>query len=180
MLEYAISLMEAMRVTKKEHRERDEKFKEFTRDDLDFIFNPMSRPVMYCMIPFLVLRWTICGIAWVYMAIVIAVVGLFYKKGQPYDPVSYFIVKWSFKIVCRINLLMLGCWYLDYRKHFVDYSKYLGPDWKKEKATYGKSGIVCSNHFNWIDPIIHTWRQMPSAVVKADIENIPLIGPMGR
>lgn len=180
MLEYAIHMMKPMRVTTEEHRERDKKYKEFTRDDLDFVFNPWSRPIMYIMAPILVPRWIIGLSSWVVHAIVIWFAGLFYKKDKPYDPLSFFIVKQSFAIVCRINLLMLGCWYLDYRKHYVDYSKYLGPDWTKEKATFGKSGIVCSNHFNWIDPLIHGWRQMPSAVVKADIENIPIIGPMGK
>lgn len=132
MLEYAISLMSAMRVTTKEHRERDEKYKEFTRDDLDFIFSPISRPIMYCMIPFIAIKWVIGCAAWVYMGIVIYLAGFVHKKDKPYDPVTYFIVRWSFVIVCRINLLMMGCWYLDYRKHYVDYSKYLGPDWKKE------------------------------------------------
>lgn len=179
-LEYGIHMMKPMRVTTKEHRERDLKYKEFTRDDLDFIFNPWSRPIMYCMIPFLVPRWIVGLLAWLYLGGVIAVVGLFYKKGKPYDPISYFVVRYSFMMVCRINLLVLGCWYLDYKKRYVDYSKYLGPEWKKEKATYGKAGITCSNHFNWIDPLILGWRNMPSAICKADIEKIPFIGPMGN
>lgn len=73
----------------------------------------------------------------------------------------------------------MGCYWLTIKPHYVDYSKYLGPEFTKEKATYGKAGIVCSNHINWIDPFIHTIRQMPAAVVKADIVNIPLVGPLG-
>jgi 1-acyl-sn-glycerol-3-phosphate acyltransferase len=75
---------------------------------------------------------------------------------------------------------MLGCWWFDIRTQYVDYSKYLGPEWKKENATYGNSGIRISNHFNWIDPLLLGIRDMPSAICKADIEKIPLIGPMGH
>lgn len=70
---------------------------------------------------------------------------------------------------------------LDIKEHYVDYSPYLGPEWKKKKVTYAKkSGIVCSNHCNWVDPIVHCYRQMPSAVVKADIKNVPFVGPLGE
>lgn len=163
--------MRDMRVTTKEQKERDEKYKEFTRDDLDFIFSWKSRPIMYIMIPFLFPRWITCWIGWVIMGIVIKIAGLFYKgEGKPYDPISFFFVRWSFVIICRINLLMFGCFWMDYRKVYVDYSKYLGPDWKNKEVTYGKAGIVCSNHYNYLDAIVHSWRQMPSAVVKADIE----------
>ena len=75
---------------------------------------------------------------------------------------------------------MLGCFWIDYRTHYVDYSKYLGPDWKKEKVTYGKAGIICSNHFNWIDTVFLAWHSMPAAIAKASIEKIPIIGKMGR
>ena len=33
---------------------------------------------------------------------------------------------------------------------------------------------------NWIDAVLLSWNSMPSAVCKADIENVPIIGPMGR
>ena len=49
----------------------DEKYKEFTRDDLDFIFSLKSRPIMYIMVPFLIPRWVVCWIGWVIMGIVI-------------------------------------------------------------------------------------------------------------
>ena len=136
-LEYAIHKMKPMKVTSQAHKDRDETYKEFTRDDLDFVFNPMSRPLMYLLIPFGLPRGIICVLGWVYMGIVVWFVGLFIKKGKPYGPIPFFIVRWTIAFVCRLNLLMFGCWYLDYRKVYFDYSKYLGPDWKKEKATFG-------------------------------------------
>ena len=86
-------------------------------------------------------------------------------------------MKWSFKVVCRITLWSFGCWWIDYQERDLDYSKYLCPNWKKK---YGKAGIICSNHLNWLDIIIFGWHSIPCGVAKADIEKIPVVGPMGR
>jgi 1-acyl-sn-glycerol-3-phosphate acyltransferase len=143
--------------------------------------DPKFRIVVYLMAPTLLPKWLLCWCGWIIMAVVCWVFGKFNTPGQPYDKVSYQIIKFGFKWVCRLNLLCMGVFNLKMKEHFVDYSPYLGPEWKKKQTTYGKkSGIVCSNHLNWIDPIVHTYRQMPSAVTKADIKKIPFVGPLGE
>ena len=66
MVEYGIYQCRPLRVTTKAHKERDEKYKEFVRNDIEFLFNPLSRPIMYAMMPFMVPRWIIALLAWGY------------------------------------------------------------------------------------------------------------------
>ena len=114
MVEYGIYQCRPLRVTTKAHKERDEKYKEFVRNDLDYLFNPLSRIPMYAMVPFLVPKWIIAWSAWLYMGFVINFVRLYHTTGNPYDRFTYVWVRYSFMLVCRINLWTFGCWWLDY------------------------------------------------------------------
>ena len=59
----------------------------------------------------------------------------------------------------------------------VDYSKYLGPDWK---PTYGKSGIQVSNHTSWMDIVACMWTNTPSFLSKSEISKIPVIAQVAN
>lgn len=78
MLEYAIMGMKPLQQTKPEHVERDKKFSCFVRYDLDAIFDPKNRIIVYLMAPLLLPRWVICWGAWMVMAVICWVVGLFH------------------------------------------------------------------------------------------------------
>lgn len=59
----------------------------------------------------------------------------------------------------------------------VDYSKYLGPDWK---PTYGKSGIHVSNHTSWMDIQSCMWTCTPSFLSKDEISRTPVIAQVAN
>lgn len=57
----------------------------------------------------------------------------------------------------------------------VDYSKWLGPDWK---PTYEGATIYISNHQSWYDIFMAFlfMRPMPGFIAKSSMKNIPSIG----
>lgn len=57
----------------------------------------------------------------------------------------------------------------------VDYSKWLGPDWK---PTYEGASMIIGNHSSWYD-VFHTWlfvRPLPGFIAKNSIKEVPAIG----
>jgi hypothetical protein len=71
---------------------------------------------------------------------------------------------------------MVGCLYLDLKNQYIDYSEYLGPDWKKNGVDYDKCGSTVVNHQSWVDILVNMYRQVPSHVAKAATTKIPLVG----
>ena len=69
-------------------------------------------------------------------------------------------------------------WWKKERPH-VDYSKWLGPDWK---ATYEGAGINISNHSGFVEILANFWliEPFPSYVGKAATRKIPGIGYVMR
>lgn len=57
----------------------------------------------------------------------------------------------------------------------VDYSKWLGPDWK---PSYEGATILVSNHQSWYDIFLTFFftRPMPGFIAKKSIKNIPSVG----
>jgi hypothetical protein len=70
MVEYAIIGMKPLKQTTKEHKERDKKYSAFVRDDLDYIFNPINRPIMYLMAPTIFPKYLICWGSFAVLAII--------------------------------------------------------------------------------------------------------------
>lgn len=115
-VEWALFRLKPLKATTKEQRERDEKYKEFVRDDLEKLFNPLIRVRLYLMVPFMIPKWILCIMGWAYMFIVITLVGLYHTPGNPYGPVTYHIVKNSFRFSCRLTCWLIGgCWWIDYQ-----------------------------------------------------------------
>ena len=106
---------------------------------------------------------------------------LFYKKGQPVNPNS-----WSYKslqlgthFVGRVGMAMFGCPWgsINEKKIKVDYSEYLGPDWK---PSFKNAGTIISNHTVFIDILVMSHRGTNSMVSKAGVERMPLMGVIGN
>lgn len=55
----------------------------------------------------------------------------------------------------------------------VNYSEYLGPDWK---PSFENPSTVISNHQCFMDIICHMYRQPPSHVSKAGVFKLPFVG----
>lgn len=69
----------------------------------------------------------------------------------------------------------LGCPSWRFKRVPVDYSKWLGPDWK---PTYDGATMVISNHQGWFE-IFATFifvRPMPGFIAKGGVKTVPSIG----
>ena len=56
----------------------------------------------------------------------------------------------------------------------VDYSYYLGPDYKK-KMNNKTTSTVIANHVGWLDIFVIGRRFLPSMAPKASLKNIPIV-----
>ena len=74
-------------------------------------------------------------------------------------------------------MLMMSGLQLSESRPDVDYSIYLGQEWK---ASYDKPGTLISNHQCWLDIFMHMYRSPPSHVSKASVRKIPFIGYMAE
>lgn len=57
----------------------------------------------------------------------------------------------------------------------VDYSPWLGPDWKPTWEKKKASMLIC-NHTSWIDIFFAMHEQRPSFVARAGVRDIPWVG----
>ena len=58
-----------------------------------------------------------------------------HKKGDRLGPIRYALIFGSLKPLCRLFMLLLGCYWMDSRQvDDIDYKKWLGPDWTLAKA----------------------------------------------
>jgi len=61
----------------------------------------------------------------------------------------------------------------------IDYSKYLGPDWKKNKFKGKKISTMCGNHHSYLDHIVpvinpHLEAIAPIFTPAAFVKNLPI------
>ena len=88
--------------------------------------------------------------------------------------------KWMFRKWTILSMRCVGFgfgapwWKRSYMK--VDYSKWLGPDWK---PTYDGATMVVSNHTSYCDvfTIFLFLNPMPGFIAKTSIKGIPAVGP---
>lgn len=71
-------------------------------------------------------------------------------------------------------MISCGIWHWGIEEIDVDYSKYLGPDWKPDKNK--KATAIVSNHQSWLDIMINMFYQSPSHVAKEGTKKIPFVG----
>jgi 1-acyl-sn-glycerol-3-phosphate acyltransferase len=59
----------------------------------------------------------------------------------------------------------------------IDYSEYLGPDWKKE---YEGASTLVSNHVSWFDTCFAIVYYFPTIVARESLQKTPFIGSVLR
>ena len=87
---------------------------------------------------------------------------------------KWIIIEWT--VLCmRVFGYVWGVPTWKYSKPTVDYSKWLGPDWK---PTYDGHTMVVSNHISYIDVFIIFMyiRPMPGFIAKSSIRSVPSVG----
>ena len=50
------------------------------------------------------------------------------------------------KCTAKINMMCIGCFFIDIKNVTVDYGEYLGPEWNKNGIDFDKCGSIVVNH----------------------------------
>ena len=95
-------------------------------------------------------------------------------KNAPMHPVRYYLMTSLTAVVLRIFLYSQGVIFLKKERPVVDYSKWLGPDWK---PTYEGAGVYVANHTCYAEILMNFFmlNPAPAYVSKAKNENIPAV-----
>ena len=148
------------------------KYPEFARIDADKLRNPLRIAYFYTVAPFILLKFII---GWGSFVLVSLYSKFLFALNLKADMGSFMknTVELGCRIVGKIGLVLWGCPFVSEKRVKVDYSKYLGPDWK---LTYERPSTIISNHTNLLDIAIHMYRGTPSHVTKEAVLTFPIIG----
>jgi hypothetical protein len=142
MLEKGLSGMHLLNKRKATVTDGDEKYHSFRRNDLHRI----HRPILYLFAPFLLLRFAIGLSSWIILALITRIVMIGHKQGTPVDGFRGWFLHFCIKYAAKIQMICLGCFFIDVKNVTVDYEEYLGPDWKKNGIDFDKCGSIVANH----------------------------------
>lgn len=73
-------------------------------------------------------------------------------------------------------MLTTGHYKVVNRKINVDYSEYLGPDWKNDPNE--KAPIVIANHASFVDNMVMIMKYCPRFISRISFKKMPFIGLM--
>ena len=72
----------------------------------------------------------------------------------------------------------MGYWFLDYKEdHSIDYSEYLGPDWK---AQWEGAPTLIANHTSWLDIMYTIGIFFPGFVARSTVQKMIGVGPLSE
>ena len=79
------------------------------------------------------------------------------------------------KICMRVFGYCFGVPYFTFKRPKVDYSEWLGPDWK---PSYEGATMIISNHQSWYEVFMTFFfvRPMPGFIAKSSVKNVPSVG----
>lgn len=60
----------------------------------------------------------------------------------------------------------------------VDYSYYLGPEYKRRMKKIKRTSTIVSNHVSWLDPVVLLYNIRPAFAPSEEFRNVPLIGTL--
>ena len=80
-----------------------------------------------------------------------------------------------FHVCCTFYLLIIGMSSTS-RKIDVDYSEYLGKDYKKTMKKPKRVSTIISNHTTWLDPVVFIKTLRPAFSPSAEFRHLPLVG----
>jgi 1-acyl-sn-glycerol-3-phosphate acyltransferase len=150
-----------------ENKELCKKFAPFIRNDLGSI-NLLRFPLFLTFWPRHILTWLTILIGAINL--VIMTIGA--------DPTNLSKTRWwIFRKYIEVNtgfiIKLTGFARTERIEVPVDYSKYLGPDWKPK---YEGAPTLVGNHRSWIDIMVNLHVFCPAFLARAGAKNVPGIG----
>jgi len=86
-------------------------------------------------------------------------------------------IKISIQIACKMIYFMCGYTRTHTTFADIDYTEYLGSDWKLE---YEGASTLISNHVSWIDTCFAIVYYFPTIVARESLQKTPFIGSVLR
>lgn len=137
LIEYALY---KTRGPRKVVEERDSKYPAFRRTDVQY----WTRPRLYRAVPILLPRFILSLTLLITYVFIVKITLIGNKKGQPNPRWKVLIFKYTAIWFSRAaGMAAAGLFIIRHERVKIDYSKYLGPDWK---ASYNGASTYLSNH----------------------------------
>mmetsp|Transcript_27579 Transcript_27579/g.41880 ORF Transcript_27579/g.41880 Transcript_27579/m.41880 type:complete len:226 (+) Transcript_27579:314-991(+) len=96
------------------------------------------------------------------------------KPESPYKGWTTYISRPMYRYVAKTTLYALcGKFSIEEVDVEVNYSKFLGPDWK---ATDTVPTIVIGNHTSWCDIVVQMCIWVPAFIAKSSVRKMPFVG----
>jgi 1-acyl-sn-glycerol-3-phosphate acyltransferase len=149
------------------------KYAPFLRKDLDDL-------QMIGAFPFYITYWLRIACGWSFLMFTMIFANLFYNGGKDKlkessaltSKLTYFLM---FNCA-RFLLLLGGYWWVVYdQDESIDYSEYLGPDWKRK---WEGAPTYIANHTSWLDIMYAIDKFFPGFVAKSTVRDTPCVGPL--
>lgn len=145
------------------------KYHPFTRDDMDRISLFWSFPFYSSFIIRFLFGWFNILIAAAVCSL--AVVGAGDLRNL--SSWRYKIIKTTVQFYSFIGLKLAGYTSMDSKEVYIDYSSFLGPEWKPE---YEGASTLVSKHISWMDMLAAVVLYFPAFTARASGRNMPLLG----
>ena len=146
-----------------------------------FLRNDLHNLNIITAFPFYILYWPKIFLGWGWIMIVVTIC-LILLRG--YDKKDYLKLSgWKYELVkvlmksCARLCLFLTCyfWVEHDKDHDIDYSEFLGPDWKAE---WDGAPTYVANHTSWLDIMYMITYFYPGFVARSTVEKSWGVGPL--
>ena len=120
MLEVGLKAVKPLYPKNDADRARDEKYRSFRRNDLHRI----HRPILYLFAPFMLVRWIVGICAWAFLSLMTKLILIGHKRDKPILGLRRTLLIFNLKLCAKINLVMVGCLFINIQDTYYDYSEY--------------------------------------------------------
>jgi 1-acyl-sn-glycerol-3-phosphate acyltransferase len=104
-------------------------------------------------------------------------IGHDFKKGPMKNGCRKWIITFMYHVCCGFVLFVSGMrTKLKYIE--LDYSEYLGPDYKKNQMKIKRTSTIVSNHVSWLDPVVLIKNVKPAFAPSAEFRNVPILSTL--
>lgn len=135
-----------------EDNKRDKKYEPFKRNDLEYLSKSWK---FYLWSPTGLARLIIPYSSIAVMCLVTYILSFFKKSNNNFNGISFRIIRGFQIFTGYATLIASGIPRMKVINLEVDYSDYLGPDWKPSQLKDKKATAIVSNHISWLDIMVN-------------------------
>lgn len=155
---------------------RDGKYPYFRRTDSQYWARWKFYPGAILMMPTRLILITMCGTLMALFATIMTI-GHDFKKGPMQRGIRKSLIYFGYHICCTTYLWVSGInttlKYCD-----VDYSYYLGSNYKEIQSKPKRTSTIVSNHTSWFDPIVLIKLIRPAFAPTLGLKDVPLLNTL--